>query len=217
MRIRTIKPEFWENEDLAGVSEAACLLAIGLLNMADDEGYFKAHERLIMSAVFPIREPSVSAHAMLSELSGIDYIRLFTGTDGKTYGHVRTFLTHQRVNRPTPSKIAPLDSLSTHGALTAGKEGKGKEGRGSGSGSETTATASVVDPYEYAIQYRLKGDDPKTFAAAIHSHSLTEDDMARIRNAALHHAKDQGRSGLPYLSDFQSGLVDLLRAREGEG
>nr|MBF6067360.1 primosomal protein [Klebsiella pneumoniae] len=36
-RIRTIKPEFWTDEDMAEVSEPACLLAIGLLNYADDE------------------------------------------------------------------------------------------------------------------------------------------------------------------------------------
>ncbi len=38
-RIRTIKPTFWTDEDMADISEAACLLAIGLLNYADDEGY----------------------------------------------------------------------------------------------------------------------------------------------------------------------------------
>lgn len=58
-RIRTIKPEFWTDEDMAEVSEPACLLAIGLLNYADDEGYFNANPKLIKAAVFPIREPSV--------------------------------------------------------------------------------------------------------------------------------------------------------------
>ncbi|HBS0572930.1 TPA: DnaT-like ssDNA-binding domain-containing protein, partial [Klebsiella pneumoniae] len=46
-RIRTIKPEFWTDEDMAEVSEPACLLAIGLLNYADDEGYFNANPKLI--------------------------------------------------------------------------------------------------------------------------------------------------------------------------
>ncbi len=41
-RIRTIKPEFWSDEKLATVSEATLLVAIGLLNLADDEGYFNA-------------------------------------------------------------------------------------------------------------------------------------------------------------------------------
>ena len=36
-RIRTIKPEFWRDEDLSGLPAETALLAIGLLNHADDE------------------------------------------------------------------------------------------------------------------------------------------------------------------------------------
>ena len=64
-RIRTIKPEFWTDEDLSEVSEAACLLAIGLLNYADDEGYFNANPKLVKAAVFPIREQSGSIPVLL--------------------------------------------------------------------------------------------------------------------------------------------------------
>ena len=49
-RIRTIKPEFWQDEDLATLSEPALILAAGLLNHADDEGYFRAHPGLIKAA-----------------------------------------------------------------------------------------------------------------------------------------------------------------------
>lgn len=61
-RIRSVKPEMWQDEELAGVSECALLLAVSLLNHADDEGYFPAHEGLIKAACFPLREPSVSIH-----------------------------------------------------------------------------------------------------------------------------------------------------------
>lgn len=129
-RIRTIKPEFWQNEELANCSPEARLLAIGLLNYSDDEGYFKATERLLMCQIFPFNDDSLSAHGMLTELSNIGYIRLFLGSDGKNYGQVVKFAEHQKVNRPTPSKIKDLEeftesSLSPHGALTVGKERKG--------------------------------------------------------------------------------------------
>ena len=65
-RIRTIKPEFWTDEDMAELSEPACLLAIGLLNYADDEGYFNANPKLIKAAVFPIREPSVPIPVLIT-------------------------------------------------------------------------------------------------------------------------------------------------------
>ena len=131
-RIRTVKPEFYQDEDLAGVSETAFILALGLLNQSDDEGYFKANPMLIKSQVFPLREPSVSIHGALSELSNIGFIELFEGADGKNYGLVAGFTKHQTINRPTPSYIKGLrviteDSVSAHGGLPVGKERKGKD------------------------------------------------------------------------------------------
>jgi hypothetical protein len=131
-RIRTIKPEFWRNPELSTVSPETALLAIGLLNVADDEGWFFANENLLKADIFPLRECSLSIHGGLTDLSNIGYIRLFLTPDGRRYGHIVNFSKHQKINRPTPSKIKGLqllteDSLSTHGGLTAGKERKGKE------------------------------------------------------------------------------------------
>ncbi len=131
-RIRTVKPEFWLCEDLATVSESSRLLAIALLNQADDDGYFRANPLLLKAAVSPLTEPSMSIHKSLDELSIIDYIRLYRGSDGKHYGLVVGFVKHQKINRPTPSKIKDLvditeSSVSAHDLLTTGKERKGKE------------------------------------------------------------------------------------------
>lgn len=138
-RIRTVKPEFWQDEDLAALNPFTQLLAIGLLNHADDHGYFKAHKALVKAAVFPFSEPSLNIHGMLTELSNINYISLFQGADGKPYGHINSFGKHQKVNRPTPSKIEPLrqfteDSVSVHGGLTAGT-GNREQGKEQGTGS----------------------------------------------------------------------------------
>jgi hypothetical protein len=109
-------------------------MASGLLTYADDEGYFNANIGLIRAALFPLREPSVSIHDMLTQLSSVGYLRLGSTPDGKRVGHIVKFDEHQRVNRPTPSKIKELtirwdDSLTTHGALSepSPPEGKGKE------------------------------------------------------------------------------------------
>ena len=139
MRIRTVKPEFWSNEDLSRVSPEAALLAIGLLNYADDEGYFNANIGLIKASVFPLRECSVNVPGMLRELSTIDYIAILDGTDGRRYGHILKFLDHQRINKPTPSKIKglidttvalPECSVNATVGLRAGMEWKGMEGKG---------------------------------------------------------------------------------------
>ena len=134
-RIRTIKPIFWGHEDMSEMPEATQLLAIGLLNYADDEGYFNANPKLIKATCCPLREPSVSIHDSLTHLSKIAYLRLGTGEDGKRYGHIVNFGEHQRVNRPNPSKIKNLnivweDSVNTHTQVSEGShpEGKGREG-----------------------------------------------------------------------------------------
>ncbi|WP_112288496.1 DnaT-like ssDNA-binding domain-containing protein [Rahnella sp. AN3-3W3] len=120
-RIRTIKPEFWTDEDMAEVSEAACLLAIGLLNYADDEGFFNANPKLIKAAVFPIREPSVTIPVMLRELSNQGYLTLFSTSDSKHFGLISNFAKHQVVNKPRPSKIRGLELLPyNYGSDTGG-------------------------------------------------------------------------------------------------
>lgn len=133
-RIRTIKPEFWKNEELATISTEAVLLAIGLLNYADDEGLFNANHALIKAEIFPIRNLSRNIPTLLTELQNIGYIFLYNGTDKKSYGKIATFTEHQVINRPQPSKIAHLIdftelSVNNHGAFTRERKGKERKGR----------------------------------------------------------------------------------------
>lgn len=131
-RIRTIKPEFWRDEALASVSPEACLLALGLLNHCDDEGYFNANPKLVESDIFPLRELKSKTTVLLQELCKIGYLVVFQGSDGKTYGCIKNFHKHQVINKKTPSKIKhlcelPHDYGSNTVVLPTGKERKGKE------------------------------------------------------------------------------------------
>lgn len=172
-RIRTIKPEFWTHEDLSNLPEATHMLAAALLNHADDEGYFNANPGLIRAACCPLREPSVSIPDSLTYLSKIGFIRLGRGSDGKRYGLIVTFEYHQRVNRPTPSKIKGLgiawdDTVRTHGVVSEDSPpernreqgtGKGKEVSESPDGDSSEAPSSqrtvVVHPQDRICQIVL--------------------------------------------------------------
>lgn len=136
-RIRTIKPEFWTDEDMAEVSEAACLLAIGLLNYADDEGFFNANPKLIKAAVFPIREPSVTIPVMLRELSNHGYLSMFSTSDNRHFGLIQNFAKHQVVNKPRPSKIKGMELLPYNYSSTTGGLPLGMD-QGSGNGKDKT-------------------------------------------------------------------------------
>lgn len=119
-RIRTVKPGFWRHEELSNLPEATILLALGLLNYVDDEGYFNANPGLIKADCCPLREPSVSIHDSLMQLEKIGWIRLCVADDGRTYGKITTFAEHQIINRKTKSKIKDLveHSLSHHTQLS---------------------------------------------------------------------------------------------------
>lgn len=167
-RIRTIKPEFWRDEDLSSISAEAALLAIGLLNFADDEGYFSANTKLIECDVFPLRELSITVPVLLRELSSIGYVRLFEAADKKQYGHISNFKKHQVISKPQPSKIKSLDVIvddsgngtgTLHddsgngtGTLQVGKERKGKEGNRNGE------EGSADDVFKITIKWRPSSD-----------------------------------------------------------
>jgi hypothetical protein len=139
MRIRTIKPAFWANEKMSALPDFARLLAIGLLNYADDLGFFWANSLMIRGSLFPFEEDSSKVLKGLSQLASEGYIRLGKTADGRAVGHVVNFSKHQRVDKPQPSEIQSLaifEEPSKNGSGTVedqsalyrkGKEGKGKD------------------------------------------------------------------------------------------
>jgi hypothetical protein len=172
-RIRTIKPDFWRDESLASVSPEAALLAIGLLNHADDEGYFNAHPKLIESDIFPLRELSHTVTVLIDELHSIGYIALFQGTDGKRYGHICNFAKHQVINKKNPSKIRELckkqeDYGTTTVVLPVGMERNGKEKERKVAKATATEVAFVLpdwiplETWEAFLAMRKKIKKPPT-------------------------------------------------------
>lgn len=127
MRIRTIKPEFWSHPVMAAQSDVTKLLAIGLLNYADDEGYFYADPRMVRNALRPLDDDSVNTQCALTELANIGYIEMREHPTHGMIGWVVGFGRHQNINRKSASKLKPLlqgvkplteDSVSNQGALT---------------------------------------------------------------------------------------------------
>jgi len=176
-RIRTIKPEFWSDEKLATVSESSLLVAIGLLNLADDEGYFNANPKLIDAFIFPLRESSLNTHGAITELSSIGYIDVYKCVKNeKDIGLIKNFANHQVISRPTASKLAPIvdfnnHSLNTHGVIMEdslterkGKE-QGKEGERKGMEVESVKknlhVESSQDIFKYWAQVMGKSDNVK--------------------------------------------------------
>lgn len=110
-RIRTTKPEHWNDKELVNISLPAHLLWIGTWNFSDDEGIFENDPSLLRSQVFPrrtdIRLEQVSQ--WLGQLVKARFLVPFAH-NGQGYYICRTFKAHQRIDKPQPSKI-PADII----------------------------------------------------------------------------------------------------------
>lgn len=123
-RIRTIKPEFWTNEQITECSLNARLLFIGLWNFCDDAGRMPLKLDQIKMKIFPGDDiDSATVQGMLGELSVNGLIETYFVAD-QEYLQV-TGWHHQKINRPQKPRFpgpSEGDSLNTHGALTVGCE-----------------------------------------------------------------------------------------------
>lgn len=139
MRIRTIKPEFWLHEGLCRCSEFTRLLAIALLNWADDEGYFLAHPNLIKGSLFPFVDDSKNVPGSLQELSRVGWIELGQDDQQRSVGRILNFSKHQRVDKPQASKIKASSTFQDQSKIVpriilddSTRERNGKEENGTG-------------------------------------------------------------------------------------
>ena len=111
-RIRTVKPEFWRHNVMAREEDFTQLLAIALLNYADDHGYFMADPALIRGDVFPFRDDLANISRSLARLSEVLYIEVRNHPERGAIGRITTWEAHQRVDHPKASKIKELFDLA---------------------------------------------------------------------------------------------------------
>jgi len=109
MRIRSIKPEFWESESLGRVSREARLLFIGLFSCCDDHGRARASSRLLASRLYPYDDDALKKlPAWIEELEKERCIRLYK-VNGESYLDIPKWLNHQKIDKPSASKLPPFD------------------------------------------------------------------------------------------------------------
>jgi hypothetical protein len=210
VRIRTVKPEWLEDDRVVGCSDAARVLSIALISMADDEG----RGRLGPSAaarVWPL-EPKKMGKA-IRELEGWFVVAYEHG--GQRYYQIRNWARHQKINRPSPSRIpAPSDdSLNAHGGLSEGSptEGKGREGitDQEGKGREGAAAERAEIERVFSVWKKTHGS-PRS--------QLTPDRRKRIRarllegySAEMLSAAVRGALADPWLMGVARGATQAYR------
>ncbi len=104
MRIRTIKPEFFKDEDLAELSPLARLLFQGLWCMADREGRLEDRPRRIKAEILPYDECDIEA--LLGSLTVAGFISRYLKGSTKCI-QIKSFLRHQIPNRDEAQSELP--------------------------------------------------------------------------------------------------------------
>lgn len=120
-RIRSIKPETWDDEAIGRLSFLARLNFYGLISQADDQGRGRAGTTFLMHRLHP---HSVSIHgtlmeSSLKELEDSGRIQFYS-VNGEKFYHVKNFEKHQKINRPSPSAL-PEPPKATRRSSTQGK------------------------------------------------------------------------------------------------
>jgi hypothetical protein len=111
-RIRTIKPEFPHSESMGQCSRDARLLFVLLWTLVDDSGRARAASRMLASLLFPYDDDAPKLiDGWLAELTDNGSIVLYE-VDGAHYLEVCNWSSHQKIDRPSPSKFPPFDESS---------------------------------------------------------------------------------------------------------
>ena len=111
-RIRTIKPETPQSESMARISREARLLFILMWTLSDDAGRLRASSRLLASLLYPFDDDASDLmDGWLSELEREKCIVRYE-VDGTTYAEIVNWLEHQKIDRPSKSKIPAFDEAS---------------------------------------------------------------------------------------------------------
>lgn len=134
-RIRTIKPEFWVDDQIVELDFTARLLFIGLWNFVDDEGYIEYKPKRIKMQVFPADDIDVTG-ILRSLLESSRVIEL--DSDQGRLLKVANWDRHQKVSHAAPTRFSGIRDISPESSRALKKtpepsalngiEGKGIEG-----------------------------------------------------------------------------------------
>ena len=167
-RIRTIKPEFWEDEHVSHLPIACRLFYIGCWNFADDQGVFKGNPTFLKSRIFPYDDDIDSAEIVshLQKLEENNMIIRFS-FERDNYYVIRRFLKHQVIDKRYFKSAVPQELVAeilghpspTNGVAVDARrelaETPGQERKGSGDGLENKKNEEEIF-YEFLFFRNVK-------------------------------------------------------------
>lgn len=156
-RIRTVKPEFWTDTKLARLSALDRLVFLCLIGMADDEGRIEGDAETVWHFGFP-RQSIEEVAAALRTLVAAARVVAYSAKDGTPLMALPNFTKHQRIDKPTRSRIEPPPDAASENPPRAllepsartpvgiGWDGKGEERKGGEAPPASPSASNPADP-----------------------------------------------------------------------
>jgi len=104
-RIRTLKPEFWDDEKLGRLSPIDRLVFLGIISQADDAGRLLDNVRRIDGLLFPYSDES--SRGSIETLARLGRVCRYEGPGGEKLLQVVHWDRHQRVVNPSKYTLPP--------------------------------------------------------------------------------------------------------------
>jgi hypothetical protein len=166
-RIRTIKPDFFLDDEVATLHPLTRILFIGLWCLADKSGRLEDKPQKIKVQILPYDKHDIDSE--LNILAKHGFIIRYT-VESRKYIQVSSFSKHQRVHHtekeseipPCNGEISVIEPVSD-GEYSVGRERKGKEGNG----KIRHGDAVMLSKDEYEKLVERFGEQPTTKAIEI--------------------------------------------------
>lgn len=104
-RIRTVKPEFWQDEKMAAAPVIDRLVFLGLISMADDAGRVLDNLKVIDAFIFPASEDSAATSLVRLTVSG--RLRRGVADSGQNVLEIVNWARHQKIDKPNFKTALP--------------------------------------------------------------------------------------------------------------
>jgi hypothetical protein len=103
-RIRTIKPEFWTDSLMVELPALARLLFVALWNAADDYGCLRDEPERLAMELMPREDPQ-EIDGYIQLLIACNRLTYMADAEGRTFLRVVKWGDHQKVDKPSKSKL----------------------------------------------------------------------------------------------------------------
>lgn len=103
-RIRTVKPEWLEDEKMVFASSDARVLSVGLILLADDHGNGRGNPTWLQAQIFPGMKDPREFFLASRELIRMGFVTFYEAS-GQTYFAILNWTKHQRVDKPSKPRV----------------------------------------------------------------------------------------------------------------